>query len=596
MKYTFEELNIRKQTRYKSAHNKEHINNGLDTETLNGYAKLICDDSGRYALINDIDDLLRFLTHQKFKSAFNWFFNIRFDFESIIKYFPIDILYELYENNYYKYYTYEIRYIDKKFFSIRNNNNTYTFYDLNAFLSTSLNNASKTFLNDTKLDIIDSERLNIDKQYWNNNIKGIIKYCIYDAKLTKRLADYFWSLMYEHIGFLPRNPYSKGSFSQEYFLHKCYIPTINNINKGALKYAYNAYSGGRFEILKRGYFDNIITYDLKSAYPKEMLNLIDYNLGEWFYTTNFDENAYDGFYNCRIKFFHELISPFMHKMQTLNIYPNGEFNQYLTQKEILFITNNFDVDISIIDGFYFYPKFLRYPLKEEIEKLYAWKESEKDPTIKYMVKIILNSLYGKFIQKVGGNTGKIFNPIWAANITANTRLKLIEAALINPDNVIGFSTDSIHTEKSLNICGNGEIGSWEKDFEGKGLVIMSDIYALWNEQKKKNRFRGFRILEEEIQDDYDNIENKKNKVRSIIDILDLMGDNLEYKYQTERPRHLGESLRINDLTPENINVWFTEEKSININGDIKRIWDKEFRSAKNVYTENHNSVPLLILD
>ena len=52
-------------------------NTGLDTETYHGYVKLICDDSGRAQDIDDIDGIISFLTHERSRNKFNWFFNVK---------------------------------------------------------------------------------------------------------------------------------------------------------------------------------------------------------------------------------------------------------------------------------------------------------------------------------------------------------------------------------------------------------------------------------------------------------------------------------------------------------------------------------------
>ena len=51
-------------------------------------------------------------------------------------------------------------------------------------------------------------------------------------------------------------------------------------------------------------------------------------------------------------------------------------------------------------------------------------ETEQNSDVKKCVKIILNSLYGKFIQVSGdyNQTGRLFNPLYAAKITAGARL------------------------------------------------------------------------------------------------------------------------------------------------------------------------------
>jgi hypothetical protein len=55
-KVNFDNLNIKFQKRYKNKGFTMKSNTGLDTETYEGFVKLICDDSGRSSEINNIDD------------------------------------------------------------------------------------------------------------------------------------------------------------------------------------------------------------------------------------------------------------------------------------------------------------------------------------------------------------------------------------------------------------------------------------------------------------------------------------------------------------------------------------------------------------
>lgn len=578
------------------------LNRGLDTETYKGYVKLICDDEGNFKFIDDFEQLLQFLTRERFRNQFNWFFNIKYDFESIIKYLSRDELVDLYLNHELELYSKTISYIDRKFFSINDNKNSrFYYYDMFGFIETSLNEASKKYLGETKLsDVVDSSRLNTDIKYWNENESNIIKYCIKDANLTKRVADYFWNLVYKNMEYYPKRPFSKGKIAEEYFLSKCFIPTINDIPHRALELAYNSYLGGRFELIQKGYFEKCYTYDIKSAYPAIIANLIDYNKGIWKRCKNgkINKDAYSGYYECRIDCLELYVSPFTRKIP-LSIYPNGNFKQTLTKNEIEFIRKNFNsADIKIIDGIEFFPDEILTPFSEEINKLYAWKEREKDEDVKYAVKIFMNAFYGKTIQKSGdlNLTGKVFNPIWASEITSQTRLKLLSLMLQDIESVIGCSTDSVHCTKPRTIPKAATLGDFSLDFTGQGVYIMSDVYYLWNDEtkKEKNKLRGFSLAKTKDMSDESETADKKKHL-NLKQILETMKNTEIYKYETLKPYHLGECLlhtkkrKISDL-----NIFAKETRSIKINGDKKRIWKSEFKNGKDCLKRNIQSMPIIV--
>lgn len=600
-KVLFEHLKFNRQKRFKNLGWTRKENTGLDTETYKGYVKLICDDSGRKSYPEDFMDIVNFLTHERFRLKFNWFYNIKFDFESIVKFLEKSELQTLYVNHTIDINSYQINYLDKKFFSIRDkSNHYYYFYDLYNFLDTSLDKASKKFLKDEKLKVVDAARLNLDINYWQSEKLNIEKYCIYDAQLTKRLADYFWNLLYANMQYAPKRPFSKGKLAEEYFLARCYIPTVNNyfinqtkdfkLRNNAMKFAYNSYSGGRFELIQRGYFDKVYTYDIKSAYPAEIANLIDYTKGEWKKVEprrKYSEDALNGFYYVQIDCQETYFCPVLQKNCELSLYPNGRFKQYLAKRELDFIASRFpNVSVKILGGYEYYNSEPKYPFKVEIERLYEWKEKELDQDIKYAVKIILNSLYGKTIQINDNNLpGKLFNPIYASTITSNARMNLLELACQKPDAIIMFSTDGVHSTEPLKVPNNPKMGEFAKDFSGQGVYLMSDVYNLWNDTKTKNKLRGFSLASE------------KDITSGEILLKDILANmnTPEYHYTTKRPYHLGECLlHIKKRTIEDLNVFGDVEKSININGDRKRIWDKNFINGKQALKENIMSLPLVV--
>jgi hypothetical protein len=602
-KINFDYLNIRLQKRYVNKGFTMKENTGLDTETYQGFVKLLCDDSGRYTEVNNLDDCIRFLTHVRYKGKYNWFYNIQFDFESIIKYLDEIDLRELYTNHEVMYNTFKLTYLPRKYFAIQDkNNNRYYFYDMFNFLDVSLNKASKKFLNDEKIDNIDGNKLNTDMQYWIDNKKEIIKYCIKDAELTKRLADYFWDIIYKNLNFYPKSPMSKGKLSEEYFLHTCKIPAINNIDTKVIHTAYDSFYGGRFEILMRGYMEKCYCYDIKSAYPAEIANLPNFNNGSFVKVDKVSEEAHTGFYKCKVFALEKEFSPFKQKIKNvLNVYPNGAFTQFLTKKEIDFCALHCpNAVINIEFGYEWIPKRLDYPFKTEIERLYQWKDSEKDEDIKYCVKIILNSLYGKFIQISGNDnvTGRLFNPLYASLITSGCRTKILELAIQKPDVIISFSTDSVISTEPLNVPTNPKLGEFQKDFEGQGVFVMSDVYNLWNNEthKVKSRIRGFSVGSTK---DYD---EKETYLKDILENSDSWQDFKTgcktpslYEYFSDRPYHLGECLLHNKKRKiTDINVFGKTKKHIDVNGDNKRIWSDEFKTGKDCLKECHTSKPIFI--
>jgi hypothetical protein len=117
---------------------------------------------------------------------------------------------------------------------------------------------------------------------------------------------------------------------------------------------------------------------------------------------------------------------------------------------------------------------------------------------------------------------------------------------------------------------------------------MSDVYNMWHieEKSNKNRLRGFAFKKEKDYDD-----------TSIMlrDILHNMPDTTEYHYTTQRPYHLGECLlHVHKKNKEMINVFYDVEKTIDINGDRKRLWQREFKNGRDALKNCIKSIPMVI--
>ena len=124
---------------------------GFDTETEKGQCFLL----GYYGKENngvlestDIDEILKLLYNIKFKSTFNFFYNLTYDFQAIIKCLPYENIYELAKYDKTIYNKYELEILPGKCLKISNKTRNYTvkYYDIAQFYNhNSLNNSAKKF-------------------------------------------------------------------------------------------------------------------------------------------------------------------------------------------------------------------------------------------------------------------------------------------------------------------------------------------------------------------------------------------------------------------------------------------------------------------
>jgi len=293
----WENVKIRLHRLWKIKDVKHTAIKGLDTETYQGYIRLLCDSEGHTVWIEKPEMILDVLSSMRYRASFNFFYNLDFDIQSALKILPIENIKELWETGKTIYNDYKIRYLQSKYFSISKHKHRSVFYDLAQFYDAPLDSAAQKYLGEHKDTLpFDRNALNEDNKVWNTYRDLIIKYCLKDAYLTKRLADLLHDKCVNHIGFNPTDYISKASLSKRYFRLKTTIPDIHKIPDEVLKFAFYAYKGGRFEMIRKGYFDHVELYDINSAYPYHIMNLIDITKGRWKKVKSYNRWSYYGFY------------------------------------------------------------------------------------------------------------------------------------------------------------------------------------------------------------------------------------------------------------------------------------------------------------
>lgn len=564
--------------------------NGVDTETYHGYCRLLCDSTGHYLIGADIDSILRFLTARHFRSAHNFFYNIRFDFQAIVKYLPYPLLKELYETGTCTYRTYQLSYIPRKLFKIIHYKHVYAYYDLFVFFQQSLEEAAYTHLGKHKnIENIDRERLNVDNEYWNKEQWNIIRYCLHDAMLTKQLGDFLQKEFIEKVGFYPRRYLSRASVAKEYYRTTCVIPSLQGIPPEALAFAFNAYHGGRFENTQRGYFTKASLIDIVSCYPYHIANLIDVTGSTWKEVTEADGNATYGFYLAQVTIPYMYIAPIAFRLSpSYTIFPCGQFYTFLTLEEIQAYRDT--IDIRIIRGYETIIQEPQYPFRKAIHELFELKRVTPKEDFRYeLIKRLLNSIYGAFYEKVNRNgvyiTGKLFNPIYASIITANARIQLWNKGKEYKNRVIAFATDSVLINGDTHGENSKTLGGWSYETCGEAVVLRSGIYDL------EGRFKSRGVSKKE------KVVGTYGEYKNIFKYIKAYPLRTKYPIYSNRPVNLGEALIQHErFNIEDINVWYTFRYEIDINNDLKRNWYDTFLCGKELFTKNIDSIPIITDD
>ena len=523
---------------------------GLDSETFNGYVKVLCASNGMYIESSKTIDLLNFL--MKLPDAdYYVFYNINYDLGSIIKEYIVSKGNELHDQFYEKInaerlddneeeegYTFEIdkyrlKYLSGKMFSIQyiGFKKKKYFWDASNFYKTGighmkLDDAAQKFLNDSKNNEeleIDRKRIGENEGYYEANREKIIKYCIKDAELTARLFQRSIDA-YENLGLnFPEMPYSEASIFKEYIsdfwddeikVNKYYqsIPQAN--------YFVSAYRGGIFLTKKIGYYEDVMDIDINSAYPYAMSML--------FSLVNSQIVDYPSDYT----FYKVLVCP----QEYLPIKLGNRLFYGRSRKKLIYFLTEWDIKLMELYD-YSYEIIEKIGIKTEgkllplhINEWYIKKNEIKNNygygSVEYMnVKIFLNSGYGVFAQSKPHIT-KFTNFIYASYITAFTRYYILFLIKDYQKDVISISTDGILMRRNDQFIQkyrdkiSENIGNLSIEYYDSVTQFANGIYLLKNGDKYKLKKRGYEQLKvKDLFKPVYSIELKQNRPMRMIEAI-----------------------------------------------------------------------------
>jgi len=224
-----------------------------------------------------------------------------------------------------------------------------------------------------------------------------------------------------------------------------------------------------------------------------------------------------------------------------------------------------------------------------VEQIYHQKSVTDKKSFKYdLWKRLLNSIYGSFYEKYpsGGRlkTGLLFNPIYATEITAETRLDLYRVMRDNHRHVIAAATDGLLFDQDPELGDSKDLGAWGSEGSGKLTVLRSGVYLLNDKFKSRGVEKGTFI-----KTPYGRFDN-------IFDYIRAEPDLLEYPITRIRPRQLGECItQSKTLSISDLNLFEETPSTVQINGDYKRVYPDAFTSGGELFERHVSSYPLLLL-
>lgn len=584
----YDKLTITPQKRYYYKKRKIEFT-GFDTETKDGLCRLLCTNDASL-VPKSIDEILQFLiTHCHRKIGV--FYNLNYDFQAILKWLPVEKWIELHDTEKIVYNDYILKYIKDKFLIISYHKRKYYFYDISQFYSKkSLAYTAKKYLSMEKSDP-GVDLSNIPDYLFSMPV--FQHYCKNDSLLAEKLAYHFYEIC-KSMHLYPTRFSSPAAISVRYFANNCDIPTINTLDTELLRYAWNSTSGAFIEVFKRGYFPKTYNYDINSAYPASIAQLIDFRLGDFVYSKKkIPDGSHIGFMHVKVivdsedKYSYH--SPFiLQNRNKVNYFPIGYYKTYITLDEYHAYCNDFEIEI--IDGWYFIPFILQYPFKEKVEYLYNIRKNCEDDSLKLFLKIALNGMYGKFLEKNLNletnniETGNYFNPLYASYILAQTRIKIYNfLKTLDSTDIISVQTDGVFCLKDIPIY-TKDLGLFSNQGEHELLQIGSGVYTLKYNDIIQTKLRGFKTTDK--IDLFKIVDEQYNSDTIKLDTI----SNVSYNIVIKQKRYLERNIDYEDM-----NKLLEGIKRININFDTKRIWDRDFKQCGDIVTSVIDSQPLLYM-
>lgn len=574
---------------------------GLDSETLtSGAPFLFCTGDG---VAIDPPDLLRVL-FERYRGVHFALWNMKFDSGSILyDLAPGAIIYnedkseilrfvpgkyELWTTNKSTWFYFDrkgnkvdldVEYIPHKYLKISESRDSWIkFWDICQFFASGLDAAAEKYLGENKLFM---ETKMFTPEYVAKNKEKIITYCIHDARLTGKLGNFLLKKL-DEFGLRCTALYSQASVSFRFFQDNGPIIGIPRYYKhypDFVKVAMDAYEGGKFEVQTRGYHPALYEYDIVSAYPKEIADLADINRADIMQSTVFQKDAYYAFLRCKVTIYDSVAVPCGLMVNNTRVYAIGEYFVTITKNEYLYL-KEIGAKIVILDGWYLFikDKYLDFPYRENVLKLFRLKSEYKakgDAALTLLCKVMLNGFYGKFCQCIENwkneyICGVGFNPIYAAVITANVRLKVCRMQNKYKNACLAVHTDSVIMTEPLpdSEIKKGELGSFEYvDGPAPGVLVACGCYQLGD----AGAFKGFeprRVKQYGGNPDESAIIGERDE--TWFEILKRYRNKQEIPYKALRVESWIEATAKGHF--DKINKFEIHPKNIDLNADVKRIW------------------------
>lgn len=467
---------------------------GIDSETIteNGQTRLVLIVCGKRHIARDNITSRQALDFILDQTGELWSFFGDYDVNFWIRDLPGSCLERLRRTGWTKHGPYRIHHIPRRLFEIwdRKRKRYQAIYDVFPFVQSSYIDWLASWKLADRATIARIARMKGQrKNFAELNRADVLTYTLDEVKYLARGVETLKTRI-GGAGFTPSRWLGPGAVAAKALrMHG----VQNHLPKRTHPKAEEAYFGGRIET---GFVGEVAGplhyYDIASAYPAAMVDLPCMRHGKW---TRGEGNAAS---LLRVAWKPKnpnkppAWGPFprrVHKGVPLR-YPSSGCGWYWKDEVEPWRSKSSPFHVKVLQAVQWQQSCNHRPLAW-IADLYARRVEMKkagDPA-EYALKLILNSCYGKFAQRVGRHPFQCFE--WAGMITARTRARLAAVLIEHGQSVVLVATDGVIATKRLGLTNGGGLGAWED----AGTYPFADVWQpgfyILGDDRDSIRTRGF---------------------------------------------------------------------------------------------------------
>lgn len=384
-------------------------------------------------------------------------------------------------------------------------------------------------------------------------IEEVVHYCQRECDLLVRLMEAVRAACVE-ASITPESWIGAGAIAtallnrQRVKTHHRYDLDLANADV-AINVICGAYFGGRVELLRQGVHHGVVAADLVSAYPAAIRHLPSLKgarleprkrfcagcPGIWKVSWDLRRRSLPARQVAPLPVRHK--KSIFYPLAGNGYYHSVEVSRALDLGYALHVEGGYVLNVGeTASPFAWVPEVFATRLQFKREARAAEK----------MVKLGLNSVYGKLAQGVGHRRRPPFQSyFWAGQVTATTRAAVLEAA-VRARNPIMIATDGIYAEQFESLDNVGGLGTWECGEVDRLFAAQPGVYEVLKDGVVLHKSRGF--FAREI--DYGELREG----------WEVEGSNYVYHYSSTRFQGLGSSLARKDFSVWR--RWIAEPRSI----------------------------------